>query len=305
MDIDPRRLPILLAVEREGGIVSAADVLFISPSAVSQQIQKLENEVGLELIERTPSGAILTPAGRVLVQTAERIENELQETAQILLPLAGQVTGVVTIGAFQSVLRTVLLPFVDHLKAALPGVEIHLAETEELPGMAALRSGRYDLLVIERDSEPGPPVRGYTDEPFIDEPWVLVTPESAPHVGSERDLDMIEWLRVAPGSIGAHVMDRVASNLSHPKWVPFSYTNYEAAHSMIRAGIGSTIEPAMGVEGISTDGMRVTPLPGLGVRRILLRHKNAGWKDQLPARQVAEQLFRWVALTRGTQPVLD
>ena len=53
MDIDPRRLPFLLSVAREGGIVAAADILMVSPSAVSQQIQKLEEEVGLRLVERT------------------------------------------------------------------------------------------------------------------------------------------------------------------------------------------------------------------------------------------------------------
>ena len=55
MDIDPRRLPFLLSVAREGGIVAAADILMVSPSAVSQQIQKLEEEVGLTLVERTTS----------------------------------------------------------------------------------------------------------------------------------------------------------------------------------------------------------------------------------------------------------
>ena len=50
MDIDPRRLPFLLSVAREGGIVAAADILMVSPSAVSQQIQKLEEEVGLKLV---------------------------------------------------------------------------------------------------------------------------------------------------------------------------------------------------------------------------------------------------------------
>ena len=168
--------------------------------------------------------------------------------------------------------------------------------------MTALRSGRYDLLVVERDLDPGAPPRGYTDTLFIDEPWVLVTPESAPLVGSVRDLTDIEWLRVIPGTIGAHVMERVSSALSSTKWVPFSYANYEAAHSMIRAGIGSTIEPSMGIEGINTDGMRITPLPGLGVRKILLRYRNAGWDPSSPEGQVAQQLFRWVAEHRTPPP---
>ena len=98
MRIDPRRLAHLLAVHREGGIVAAADVLGLTPSAVSQQIRRLEDEVGLVLLDRTPAGAILTPAGRILVAGAERIENDLDEIARDLRPITGQVTGVVGIG---------------------------------------------------------------------------------------------------------------------------------------------------------------------------------------------------------------
>lgn len=67
MHIDPRRLAYLLAVHRQGGIVAAADVLALTPSAVSQQIRRLEEEVGLDLVDRSPTGAALTPAGRILV----------------------------------------------------------------------------------------------------------------------------------------------------------------------------------------------------------------------------------------------
>ena len=77
MDIDPRRLPFLLSVAREGGIVAAADILMVSPSAVSQQIQKLEEEVGLKLVERTTSGAILTPAGTIVAEAGERINADI------------------------------------------------------------------------------------------------------------------------------------------------------------------------------------------------------------------------------------
>ncbi|MDC4233855.1 LysR family transcriptional regulator [Actinomyces sp. B33] len=306
MHIDPKRLPALLAVQREGGIVAAADILMVSPSAVSQQIQKLEDEVGLELIERTPAGAVLTPAGRIIAASAERIQIELEETLQSLRPIAGQVTGIVTIGAFQTVIRSVLLPFLDFLRTSLPGVELHIAETEEAPGMTALRSGRYDLLVVERDSDIGGAApRGCTDTPFIDEPWVLVSPEAVGAVGSERGLADIDWLRVAPGTVGAHVMERLTSTLPQIRWVPFSYTNYDAARAMIRAGKGSSVLPSMAVEGLSTEGMRITPLPALGVRRILLRRRNAGWNEASAEAQVCQQLFHWVAEHRGRTPAID
>ena len=105
MDIDPRRLPFLLSVAREGGIVAAADILMVSPSAVSQQIQKLEEEVGLKLVERTTSGAILTPAGTIVAEAGERINADIEEALKALRPLTGQVTGTVTIGAFLTICR--------------------------------------------------------------------------------------------------------------------------------------------------------------------------------------------------------
>ena len=287
MDIDPRRLPFLLSVAREGGIVAAADILMVSPSAVSQQIQKLEEEVGLRLVERTTSGAILTPAGSIVAEAGERINADIAEALKALRPLTGQVTGTVTI------CRSTLIPALPDLTDALPGIDLRIEETEETPGMAALRTGRFDILVIERDEDPGLAPRGYTDVPFIDEPWVLVTPDSAPPIGSIEDLADLTWLRVNPGSSGDHVMRRITKAFPDTKWAPHLYTTYEAARALVRARAGSTILPAMALAGAHTAGMRVTPLPSLGTRKILLRHKNHGWSEAGGPARVATFLTEW------------
>ena len=285
MDIDPRRLPFLLSVAREGGIVAAADILMVSPSAVSQQIQKLEEEVGLKLVERTTSGAILTPAGTINADIAEALK--------ALRPLTGQVTGTVTLGAFLTICRSTLIPALPDLEEALPGIDLRIEETEETPGMAALRTGRFDILVIERDEDPGLPPRGYTDIPFIDEPWVLVTPDSAPPIRSIEDLADLTWLRVSPGSSGDHVMRRITKAFPDTSWAPHLYTTYEAARSLVRARAGSTILPAMALAGAHRTGMRITPLPSLGTRKILLRHKNHGWSEGGGPARVISFLTEW------------
>ena len=68
MDISAHRISVLLAVHRAGGVVAAADLLHLSPSAISQQIRLLEKEAGVRVLDRTPAGAVLTDSGRVLVQ---------------------------------------------------------------------------------------------------------------------------------------------------------------------------------------------------------------------------------------------
>ena len=100
MATDPRRLGFLLAVHRGGGILAAADLLHVTPSAVSQQIQRLEAEEGVVVLDRGPRGVTLTPAGRVLAETAERIETELVEARKALAALGDEVSGRVAVGSF-------------------------------------------------------------------------------------------------------------------------------------------------------------------------------------------------------------
>ena len=159
--------------------------------------------------------------------------------------------------------------------------------------MAALRTGQYDILVIERDEDPGLAPRGYTDVPFLDEPWMLVTPDSAPPIGSIEDLADLTWLRVNPGSSGDHVMRRITKAFPDTRWAPHLYTTYEAARALVRARTGSTILPAMALAGAHTEGMRITPLPSLGTRKILLRHKNHGWSEASGPARVATYLAEW------------
>ena len=61
--------------------MAAADLLRLSPSAVSQQVRLLEKEAGVRVLDRTPTGAVLTESGRVLAETAERIESEARVNA--------------------------------------------------------------------------------------------------------------------------------------------------------------------------------------------------------------------------------
>ena len=77
MDIDPRRLRVLLAVARTGGVLAAADELGITASAVSQQLNKLEDETGHAMVVRTPKGSVLTPAGLAVAEAGEEIERAL------------------------------------------------------------------------------------------------------------------------------------------------------------------------------------------------------------------------------------
>src|ERR687897_585560 len=82
--LDLKRLRVLAEVARRGSFSAAADALYLSQSAVSQQVATLEREVGLSLLERTNGGPKLTDAGRTLVDHGEAAIARLEEPEQSL-----------------------------------------------------------------------------------------------------------------------------------------------------------------------------------------------------------------------------
>ena len=142
MHVLPQRLSVLLAVHRAGGVVAAADLLHITPSAVSQQIRLLERECGARVLDRTPTGAVLTAAGKVLAEAAERIEDELTTVRRELADLDDSIpSGVVRVGGFASAVRALLLPLLTSLAATGPELEVIVEEVEERNALSRLRRG--------------------------------------------------------------------------------------------------------------------------------------------------------------------
>jgi len=122
MKIDPRRLRVLRAVSVGGGVMDAARLLHLTPSAVSQHLAQLEREVGLTLVDRSRRRVELTEAGRLLADRAERIEHELAEARCDLAALSGRVSGPVVVTAFATAIRHLLVPAITLLSRTHPDV---------------------------------------------------------------------------------------------------------------------------------------------------------------------------------------
>src|SRR5690348_12625447 len=178
MSIDPRRLRFLLAVARAGGVLAAADVLRMTPSAVSQQIAHLERETGCTLMTRTSQGSALTAEGLVLAEAAQEIERTLLEARTRLDRGGVELQGAVRIGSFQSFLSVVIAPVLSDWKRQLPGVHLELVEGDREVLLRSLKAGELDAAITEFDAGEPPKAlpSSVTEIPLIDEPWKLVVP---------------------------------------------------------------------------------------------------------------------------------
>ncbi|MFM0093874.1 LysR family transcriptional regulator [Paraburkholderia sediminicola] len=143
------RLRALLELARCGTMAAAAQALFLTPSAVSQQIAQLEDEAGVKLTERIGRRVRLTPAGHALVGYAERVMVVLDEARTELADLRSGIAGELRVAAFQSIASVVLPDTVKELRHAFPRLEIALEELEPIDGVAALRSWRTDIALID------------------------------------------------------------------------------------------------------------------------------------------------------------
>ncbi|MDG4889900.1 MULTISPECIES: LysR substrate-binding domain-containing protein [unclassified Mesorhizobium] len=147
--MDIQRLKTLRELAVRGTMAAVSEILRISPSAVSQQISLLEEEVGAALVERRGRGVSITPAGNVLVQHAERILAVMEEAKTDLAAIRAQVAGQLSIASFPSIGASLLPPAIRQMQLEYPALVVSAIELEPLAALAALRSWQCDIAVVD------------------------------------------------------------------------------------------------------------------------------------------------------------
>jgi molybdate transport repressor ModE-like protein len=281
MEIDPRRLRFLLAVARSGGVLAAADDLRVTPSAVSQQLARLESEVGRPLVRRTPTGTVLTDAGLALAEAGEEVEKTLAEVRARLTDDEDEPGGVVRVGGFHSFLSQVLLPEIPRWREGHPRLRFEVVESDEEETLRMLRAREIEVAIIEIDVEETArklPAR-ITEVPLLDEPWKLVVPAGT--ITAEDSVDLarlgLPWLGVDPDGAGANALSRVQRATGSDIPTVHRYTDTRTALALVAAGDGMALLPSLALEGITQEGVETLDVPGLGQRRVVLRrHEGRG-----------------------------
>jgi DNA-binding transcriptional LysR family regulator len=132
-----RHLRTIAAVARHGSFTKAAEELYLAQSAISQQIRRLETELGVEVFRRTSRKVELTAEGRVILGYAQRVLAEVDE-------LTGLLSGQLRIGGVYPTGPYDLFGMLADFRAAHPGVAIHMVEDTQDGVLAALRADELD-----------------------------------------------------------------------------------------------------------------------------------------------------------------
>ncbi|WBU52837.1 LysR family transcriptional regulator [Paracoccus sp. SCSIO 75233] len=143
------RLRALRELSMRKTMAAVSEALLVSPSAISQQMTLLEQEVGVPLIEKRGRGVVLTAAGRILVDRAERVFAELEAARADIEQLGNLVAGDLRVAAFPSVAAALVPQTMQRLRTDHPLLRILFEEMEPDESVAALRSWQTDVAIID------------------------------------------------------------------------------------------------------------------------------------------------------------
>ena len=284
MEIDPRRLRMLHAVAVRGGVMEAAKLLHLTPSAVSQQIAQLERETGVRLLDRTHRRVELTAAGRLLAHRAERIEGELAEARRELAALSGRTAGRVVVAAFPTAVRHLVVPAIARLASDHPDIELRVVDTEGPAALRELRTGAVDAVIAEQDAAmtaasaapaaPGAEAEGTQTAGIAvrtvleDEYRIVVPPGWVARVRNLTDLAQVPWIAAPPDSACGQALDRLAAEHALTLRRDHVCTEFPAVLALVEAGLGAAVVPRLALADVPPGRVAVAALPGVGHRAV-------------------------------------
>ncbi|MEM8705120.1 MAG: LysR family transcriptional regulator [Actinomycetota bacterium] len=183
-----RQLESFLAVADELHFGRAAERVHLSQPALSQQIKRLERELGVELFARTQRSVALTAAGAALLEPAARILADTGDLASIARRAADGSTGTLGLGYVGSALFSVVPPLMQALADEAPGIEITMVERKTEEQLDAMRRGELDVGVIK---QPQTAPAGFDVVPVFTETIGVALPDGHRHAGKDT-IDLVE-----------------------------------------------------------------------------------------------------------------
>lgn len=244
-----RDLHYLVALAEHRHFGRAAEACFVSQPTLSTQIKKLEDELGVALVERTPRKVLLTEVGRDIAARARDVLNEIEQIRGVARRTLDPESGTVRLGIFPT-LGPYLLPHaLPQVRAAFPRLELLLVEEKTEAVLRLLREGKLDAgilaLPLHEDS--------LHTEFLFEEPFLLAV--SSEHPLAHRhgqlklgDLSNQNLLLLEDG----HCLRDQALEVCHMAGAGehsgFRATSLETLRQMVAANVGITLLPVMAVK---------------------------------------------------------
>jgi DNA-binding transcriptional LysR family regulator len=262
-----RHLKYFVVVAEERHFTRAAVRLGMAQPPLSQQIRKLEHEIGALLFRRLTRGVELTDAGRVLYEDAKRIVDQVEQAKTRAQSAARGQTGHIRVGFASSVVfHPIIAEIVRAYRETHPDVRLSPSESNVAALIEDLLAERIDLAIIRQTAQESARVK---IEALFDEDMVVALPPQH-RLGGEAGINLQslaqETLIMFPRTIAPVLYDEVMSACQRAGFSPQlgqESTQVASAVSMVAAGFGVSIVP-QSIRQVAATGVTYHAIDGPG-----------------------------------------
>ena len=241
--MDTRQLKTLLAIAESGGFSRAAEIVHLTVSAVSQQVQALEQEVGTELFDRSTRPPRLTAAGQQMVEAAREL---VRATENAIDAVSGRkVVGTLAIGSVRTSAMSVLPRAIVELKDRYPELRIKLRVSMSETLLQDVVAGRLDAAMVAEHAGFPPALRW---RPFLSEPLFLVAPPGSPQLSCREFLSRYPYVRFRSNVPLAHMIDLELARMNVVLNEVAEIDTVLAIVSCVANGLGVSVVPQVAID---------------------------------------------------------
>jgi LysR family hydrogen peroxide-inducible transcriptional activator len=244
------QLKYFCAIADTGSFSRAAQQAHVSQPALSQQIAKLEDELGIQLFDRLGRSVRLTELGKTFLPRARAVLHDLESARSDIVEKKTSITGPISIGVIPTIAPYFLPPVLASFSRKYPEVSVTIAEEITPALLERLREGTMDVAILALPLSARS--HDFQSFPLLEEKVFAVLPKK--HALAKRDaisLDELEddpFLLLRDGHCFRETTVAACKRANLTPRIIFESGQFSSILSMVREGIGVSIVPAMAVE---------------------------------------------------------
>jgi LysR family hydrogen peroxide-inducible transcriptional activator len=261
MAINLRDLEYLVAVDEERHFHRAAERCFVSQPTLSGQLKKLEERLGVQLVERSTRQVVMTDVGKAVAEQARQVLAAARSVQDIAETFHDPMAGELQVGLIPT-LAPYLLPLImPALKKQFPKLKLWLHEQQTAVLLERLRNAELDLLILALPVQ----ANEFVEVDLFREPFWLALPKGDPLAKRKQadlaDINSRELMLLEEGHcLREHALD-VCLTAGASEYAAFHATSLETLRHMVGEGMGITLMPQLSLPRRLTRGDPVAYLP--------------------------------------------
>lgn len=242
------QLEYMVAVADHRHFGKAAKACFVTQPTLSQQIAKVEEDLGIQIFDRIKKPVVLTPEGEAFIEQARLILREHRRLKEIAKAKSGEVSGPFRLAVIPTVSSTLVPHFIESFSKRFPKVELYIDELTTEHILEGLREDRLDAAIMATPLA----AEGFQEDPLYYEPFKLYVSKSHPLAAKEtcakRELDGAGLWLLSDGHCFKDQVVRYCSIKGGDKPifrnVHFQSGSLDTLRRLVREGHGYTLIPA-------------------------------------------------------------